>query len=45
MNEFYIVRHGLTDMNLEMRLQGRTDMELNQTGINQAKKARAYLDV
>ena len=44
MNEFYIVRHGLTDMNLEMRLQGRTDMELNQTGINQAKKARAYLD-
>ena len=34
----YIVRHGKTDWNLEGRYQGRIDIELNETGINQAKK-------
>lgn len=33
----YIVRHGQTNWNLEGRYQGRIDIELNETGINQAK--------
>lgn len=32
----YIVRHGETDWNLIKREQGRIDIELNETGINQA---------
>ena len=34
----YIVRHGETNWNLEGRYQGRIDIELNETGINQAKQ-------
>jgi probable phosphoglycerate mutase/uncharacterized phosphatase len=34
----YIVRHGQTNWNLEGRYQGRMDVELNDTGIEQAKK-------
>lgn len=39
----YVVRHGQTDWNLERRRQGRTDIELNETGINQAHVVKQTL--
>lgn len=39
----YIVRHGQTYWNLEGRYQGRIDINLNETGIKQAKKIREEL--
>ena len=41
--QFYYVRHGQTDWNLVRRLQGSSDIELNETGITQAHKAKAKL--
>lgn len=34
----YVTRHGETDWNTEWKLQGRTDIELNEVGIKQAEK-------
>lgn len=39
----YIVRHGQTDWNLEGRYAGRTDVPLNDKGIQQAEKIKEEL--
>ncbi len=37
----YIIRHGKTDWNAEYRLQGRTDIQLNEEGRQMARDAGA----
>jgi len=39
----YVVRHGQTDWNIQGKIQGTTDIELNSTGINQAKQVAELL--
>jgi len=42
----YIIRHGKTDWNVRHKLQGRTDVPLNEEGRRMAEAAReAYRDV
>ena len=40
---FFVLRHGQTDWNAQMRLQGSTDIPLNETGREQARVASRFL--
>ncbi len=42
--KLYIIRHGQTSWNKERLLQGRTDIDLNEEGINQAKEQKKIID-
>ncbi|MBR6701682.1 MAG: histidine phosphatase family protein [Clostridia bacterium] len=39
----YIIRHGETDMNAELRLQGQVDSRLNENGIREARETARIL--
>lgn len=39
--KIYVMRHGQTDWNVKRKIQGCTDIELNENGIKQAEEARS----
>jgi uncharacterized phosphatase len=43
MTKFTVIRHGQTEWNLNLRIQGTTDIPLNETGREQAKEAAIRL--
>lgn len=43
MAKIFLIRHGLTEYNKSLRLQGSSDIPLNEAGILQAKTAARFL--
>jgi probable phosphoglycerate mutase len=44
--KLYVIRHGKTDWNEKCKLQGSTDIPLNETGRSQAREAASqYRDI
>ena len=43
MTNIYFLRHGETDWNVMGRIQGRTDIQLNDNGVRQAKESSEFL--
>ena len=41
--KFYVIRHCQINWNYEGKLQGKTDIELNENGIEQAKKVKELI--
>ena len=44
MNRLYIVRHGKTDWNALSKIQGQSNIELNEIGIKQAEEVRYKIE-
>ena len=44
MTTIMLIRHGDTDWNVEEIFRGRVDVELNETGMKQAKLLAEYLE-
>lgn len=41
--KLYVIRHGLTNCNVEKKYNGKLDEDINETGILQAKKAQGII--
>ena len=41
--KLYFVRHGETEWNVKKKIQGKTDIPLNENGIRQAKELACQL--
>lgn len=44
MTIIYLIRHGETDWNHEGRIQGASDIPMNQSGLRQTRNVAAYLE-
>ena len=41
--KIYVVRHGQTNWNVKGKIQGKSDIELNEKGIEQAKELKELI--